>query len=78
VVQQRFPFRHNPVSYACSYSLADQSVERGSQMAECVYCGSETLMFINSVPVCIDCADDLRHGQKQLHRESSQDTQSSS
>jgi hypothetical protein len=45
-------------------------------MAECVYCGSETLMFINGVPVCIDCADDLRQGRKPVHRESSQDTQS--
>jgi hypothetical protein len=39
-------------------------------MAECVYCGNGTLMFVKGVPVCIDCADDLRQGRNPVRRES--------
>ena len=29
-------------------------------MAKCVYCGSETELYVNGVPVCLSCSDTAR------------------
>lgn len=38
-------------------------------MAACVYCGSETSLFISGRAVCLDCSNDLDAGRKPPSRE---------
>jgi len=33
-------------------------------MAKCAYCGAETKLFFNQVPVCLACSKDLEAGRK--------------
>ena len=28
-------------------------------MAKCAYCGADTVLYINNVPVCLDCDEKL-------------------
>jgi len=28
-------------------------------MEKCVYCGTETLLYVNERPVCVECSDDM-------------------
>ena len=31
-------------------------------MAKCVYCQTETILYVNGRPVCLSCSDDLDAG----------------
>ena len=33
-------------------------------MAECKYCGSETQLYVNNVPVCIECSEAIEKHEK--------------
>jgi len=33
-------------------------------MAKCIYCGSDTHLFSNGVPICMPCSNDLEAGRK--------------
>ena len=37
-------------------------------MAKCIYCGQATMLHINGVPVCIECAKGLEEGRKPQYR----------
>ena len=32
-------------------------------MPKCSYCGNETQLFANGVPICVACSEDLERGQ---------------
>ena len=38
-------------------------------MTECVYCGTDTLLNVSGVPVCLSCSKDLEAGRKPSYRE---------
>jgi hypothetical protein len=38
-------------------------------MAKCVYCGTDTQLYCNGVPVCVQCANDLEAGRKPPSRQ---------
>jgi len=33
-------------------------------MDKCIYCGTETLLYLGNDPVCIECADDIKAGRE--------------
>jgi hypothetical protein len=38
-------------------------------MAQCIYCGTNTSLYVNGVPLCLQCDKDLQLGRKPPDRE---------
>jgi len=38
-------------------------------MANCVYCGADTILYVNGRPVCVRCSDEIDAGRKPPSRE---------
>ena len=37
-------------------------------MAKCVYCGADTILYVDNRPVCIECSDLIDAGKKPKKR----------
>lgn len=40
-------------------------------MPKCAYCGSDTILQINGVPICLKCDEEIKHKKKPIQSEPS-------